>query len=129
LPPGAEREPTAPVSLPKRARAADALLPQGAETVDSAAAPGAQLPIPAAPQRLPQPVKTAPGTAAIPTADGGYVTIHESPKVIGSGDDEIEVRRLAPEEKASRRLRKGLILWTICVAILAFVMWLFVRGG
>lgn len=129
LPPGAANEPAAPAAIPARRALAETLLPPGAEATDAAAAGAAQVPIPAAPQRTLQPVKTAPGTAIVPTADGGYVTVQESPKIIGSGDEEVEIRRLPPEEKARRRFRRGLILWTVCVLILLFVMWYFTQGS
>ena len=94
----------------------------------SRAPPGEQLPIPAAPRRLLQvPASLAPGVAIVPTEGGGYVTIQESPKVIGSGDDEVEVRRLAPAEKARRRFRKGIFLWTFCLLVLIVVFYFLTR--
>lgn len=78
-----------------------------------------QVAIPDAPRMmLPPPENLAPGAVAVPTEDGGYVTVRETPKTIGKGDDEIELRRLTPEEKAKRRFRRNVIMFTVCMAIL-----------
>lgn len=83
--------------------------------------------IPAAPRRGPlTPIQLPAGTSAVPTPGGGFVTIKDTPKTIVHGDEEIEVRRLTPEEKAQRRFRRNLILGCICLAILFAVVVAFV---
>ena len=64
---------------------------------------------------------------AVPSAPARVVAVKDSPKVIGSGDDEVGVRRLSSEEKARRRFRKSLILWTICLLVLIAVFYFFTR--
>jgi hypothetical protein len=123
LPPGAETSPppaATEVATVKPKRVIEALLPPGAPTGD--AAPGERVPIPAAPKPGPLAANLPPGTAAVPTPDGGFVTIKETPRTIGAGDDEIEVRRLSSTEKSARRFRRNLILWGICLAILFVVL-------
>jgi hypothetical protein len=106
----------------------DTLLPPGATAADpAAAAPGEQVAIPAAPKRGPlTPVQLPAGMAAVPTEGGGFVTIKETPKTIVHGDEEIEVRRLTPAERAQRRFRRNVILGCICLAILLAVVVAFV---
>jgi hypothetical protein len=121
-------EPAGKAVSSSQAATAAALLPPGANADEPLAAPREQVAIPRAPQRLPQiPQNVASGAVVVPTADGGYVAVRESPKVIGSGDDELEVRRLAPEEKARRRLRRNLMLWTFCLLVLIAVFYFFTR--
>ena len=62
-----------------------------------------------------------PGAITVPTPDGSFVTVRETPKIIGHGDEEIEVRRLTPQEKEQRRFRRNLILGAICLAIILAV--------
>jgi hypothetical protein len=131
LPPGAGVVgPPPAVTEPAPARPKkliDSLLPPGAASASAAAAPGEQVPIPAAPRRGPlTPIQLPAGTAAVPTPDGGFVTIKDTPKTIVHGDEEIEVRRLTPAEKAQRRFRRNLILGGICLAILLAVVVAFV---
>ena len=50
--------------------------------------------------------------------------IKDRPKVVGEGDDAVEVRRLSPEEKARRRAVRNVILFIVGVAILlAYVVY------
>jgi DNA-directed RNA polymerase subunit RPC12/RpoP len=116
LPPGADFLP--PPSAAEEPSRVEALLPPGAAAVDLAAA---ARPRPFTPVLLPQ------EAVALPTPDGGQVTIKDTPKTILSGDDEIELARLSREEKSRRRFRRNLILWGICLAILfgvvAAMMW------
>lgn len=130
LPPGAEiaLPPAAAASAVEAApakpkRVIDSLLPPGAPTGDATPAmPGEQVPIPAAPENRPIAAHLPPGMAAVPTPDGGFVTIRETAKTIGEGDNEIELRRLSSEEKSARRFRRNLILCGICLAILFGVL-------
>lgn len=129
LPPGAEDwRPAADEQpgqeSPKRSkRSIDDLLPPGADG-SAGAMPGEQVEIPDAPRRRPAIAANLPqGTVAVPTPDGGFVTVTESPAVIGEGDEEIEIRRLTPAEKARRRFRRNLILWSVSILILLAVTW------
>jgi hypothetical protein len=62
------------------------------------------------------------GAIAVPTPDGGFVTVRETPKTIGHGDDAIEVRRLSSDEKARRRLRNNLVMGSICLLVIVVVV-------
>jgi len=68
-----------------------------------------------------------PGTIALPTEDGSVMVVTESPKTVGSGEEAIEVRRLSPEEKARRRFRRNMILWSLCILVLLVVFYFFTR--
>jgi hypothetical protein len=133
LPPGAEMlspgSDAAPAISPVTAaptrptRVIDSLLPPGATSEEAGpVVPGEQVPIPAAPESRPIAAHLPPGMAAVPTADGGFVTIRETARTIGEGDDEVEIKRLSAEEKSARRFRRNLILWGICLAILFGVL-------
>lgn len=101
----------------------DSLLPPGAASEETGpAVPGEQVPIPAAPESRPITANLPAGMAAVPTADGGFITIRETPRTIGEGDDEVELKRLSVEEKSARRFRRNLILWGICLVILFGVL-------
>jgi hypothetical protein len=63
----------------------------------------------------------------LPTGEGGFVAVHERPRVIGEGASEVEIRRLSPEEKARRRFRKNAILFAFCLAVLMIVGYFFAR--
>jgi len=86
----------------------------------SATAGEAQVAVPSAPARVPAALSSEP-------ANVGLVAVKDSLRVIGSGEDEVEVRRLSPEEKTRRRFRKSLILWTICLLVLIAVFYFFTR--
>jgi len=110
-----------PAAVPVRPDKAAALLPPGAAAVaPSAMAGDAQIPVPSAPVRVPTALASQP-------ADALLIAVKDAPKVIGSGDDEVEVRRLSPEEKARRRFRKSLILWTVCLLVLIAVFYFLTR--
>jgi uncharacterized protein YbaR (Trm112 family) len=126
LPPGASTSPTAsppfPAAPAHQPSLLDALLPPGAAESESAPA-GAQVAIPKAPKKLPVvPGNLPAGAIAVPTPEGGFVTVRETPKTIGRGDEAIEVRRLTPEEKARRRLRNNLIIGGFCLAVIVIVV-------
>jgi hypothetical protein len=115
------------LSAPAEAAAA-ALLPPSAHADEPLAVPREQVAIPQTPQRLPQLAESVAGAfASVPAAGAGYAIVKESPLVIGSGDDEVEVRRLTPQEKASRRLRRNLVLWMFCLLVLIAVFYFFTR--
>ena len=54
----------------------------------------------------------------IPTTEGNFVAVHEPVKTVARGANEVQLRRLSPEQKAHRRRRRTLVTWAICVAIL-----------
>ena len=53
----------------------------------------------------------------IPTEEG-LVAVKETVKTIGTGDDEIELKRLTPEEKSRRRLVRNLVVGGVCLLVL-----------
>lgn len=71
----------------------------------------------------PQPLapKTAADTVAIPTDDGGYVTVRDSVKTVQFQGEEVEVRRLTPEEKQRKRLIRNIITAIIGILFLTIV--------
>jgi hypothetical protein len=118
LPTGAAAAPAVAVTRPSRADKAAALLPPGATlAAPSATAGEAEVAVPVAPARFPRAEPVSAGTIAV----------QDSPRVIRSGDEEVEVRRLSAEEKSRRRFRKSLILWTICLLVLIAVFYYFTR--
>jgi hypothetical protein len=125
LPPGAADGLAISTGAPATAAPAsalDALLPPGAGEM-TAAVPGEQVAIPAAPKRSPTRHLNLPENAiVVPNPEGGFVTIAETPKTVGEGEDVVEIRRLSSEEKAKRRFRKNLILGGFCLAILVVVL-------
>jgi hypothetical protein len=132
LPPGAtESAPpaaAAPSAVGAPASLLEPLLPPGAADMEPASVPQEQVPIPVAPKRpASKAANLPPGAIALPTADGEMVVVTQSPKTVGSGDDAVEVRRLAPEEKARRRLRRNALLWTICILVLLVVFYFLTR--
>jgi hypothetical protein len=93
----------------------DALLPPGAD-----ARPGEQVALPD-PSR-PESAQTAgEGQVLLPT-DAGYVVLRDPVKTVGEGDDQVELRRADPEERARKRLRKNLILWVFGIALMGLTM-------
>ena len=135
LPPGAvpgnqpPSDQAAAAEQPRQPTLLDSLLPPGAAPSESgAAAPGEQLALPKAPKRpLVAPGNLPTGAIAVPTPEGGFVTIKETPKTIGQGSDVIEVRRLTPEEKARRRLWKNIIFGAVCLVVLLIVIVVMMR--
>jgi len=64
------------------------------------------------------------GTITIPTETGSLARLYEPVKKVGYGEDEIELRRLTPEEKARRRLVKNIIMAACGVIFLVVVAWI-----
>jgi len=52
------------------------------------------------------------------TADGGYVAVDDSVKTVRVKGEEVELRRLTPEEKARRRFRRNVVMWAIGALLL-----------
>jgi hypothetical protein len=91
----------------------DSLLPPAAA---QAATTSERVPLPASiPTRSPR------QAILIPT-EHGLVGVHEPVKTIVRGDEEIELRRLTPEEKARRRLIRNAIFIGFCLLTLIVVM-------
>jgi hypothetical protein len=103
---------------------AASLLPPGAAPVPTHAAPTRPAAVTFGHESKPlhQPV-------IIPTEDGGFVSIREPVKVIGDGDEAIELRPLTPEEKARRKFRKNLLLWGFGLAMMFVVMLILLTMG
>jgi hypothetical protein len=130
LPPGAAGSVTdeseAAVS---RRSVVDTLLPPGAPA-DPAAMPTEQVALPDAPPPAPKPMPAAaPGRLVVPTPDGDYVTVEnkEGVKTISSKGEEIEIRKLSPEERARRRRVKNAVMFTIGILLLAVVIFFMTR--
>jgi ribosomal protein S27E len=129
LPPAAAPLPS-PASSPTFSSTAAALLPPGAEHTPGTAMPGEERPLPPLTQPTPATPPTAPpGMVVLPTADGRYKVVKDTAKVIGRGADEVELRRLTPEEKARRRMIRNLVLAFICIGILGLTTYLMMGRG
>jgi len=132
LPPGA----TAAGSVTAESDAAvsrhsvvDTLLPPGAPA-DPAAMPTEQVALPDAPPPAPKPMPVAaPGRLVLPTPDGDYVMVEnkEGVRTISSKGEEIEIRKLSPEERAHRRRVKNIIMFTFAIVLLAVVIFIMTR--
>lgn len=73
------------------------------------------MPLPAAPR--PVLVTAAPN-------DANPLAVKDRPKIVGKGMDQVEVRRLTPEEKARRRAVRNVILFLLGLAVLlAFIVY------
>ena len=68
------------------------------------------------------------GTVLIPTDDGSYARVYEPKRTVGYGDEEVELRQLTAEEKAWRRFKRNVIMWTIGTLILSGAMYLLTQG-
>jgi len=103
----------------------DTLLPPGAgEALPSEMSPAAEVAIPDAPRKMaPLPTNLPEGAVLVPTPEGGYATIRKKAKTVGHGEDEVELKELSPEEKAKKRFRYNLVMWSVCFMIL-FVVFL-----
>jgi len=117
--------PSASATPQKRITEIDTLLPPGAgDALPSEITPATEVALPEAPRKpAPLPTNLPEGALVVPTPEGGYATIRKKAKKVGSGEDEVELRELTPEEKAKKRLRYNLIMWSVCFLIL-FVVFL-----
>ncbi len=61
------------------------------------------------------------GVVVLPTADGGFVSVDESTKLVEFEGREVEIRRLSPEEKQRRRFVKNVIMAVLGILVLAVV--------
>jgi len=107
----------------------DEMLPPGASALPDASSSAPQQG-PTAPQTgptAPQPVEPSAAQAGqdavvIPTEDGSYVAVRDKGvKTVKFGGEEVEVRRLTPEEKKRRRLIMNLIMAALGILFLTFV--------
>jgi hypothetical protein len=71
----------------------------------------------------------APAVAAAPADAASYRFREAAPVVIGSGADAIELRRLTPEEKQARRIRRNLIMLLSGSAVLIVIALIFGRSS
>jgi hypothetical protein len=58
----------------------------------------------------------------IPTEEGSFVTVREPVKTVGTGDNEVELKVLTPQEKAKRKLIRNLIVGGFCLIVLIVTM-------
>lgn len=58
----------------------------------------------------------------IPLETGGYMAVREPVKTVRHRGEEIELRKLTPEEKAQRKLVRNLFLFVFSIVILLGVM-------
>jgi hypothetical protein len=73
-------------------------------------------------QPLPEDPFAAPQPEAAPAAE---LQFQEPVRTVISGDQVITLRRLTPEEKASRRARRNLVMMLAGVSILMAIVFLF----
>lgn len=119
MPTAEEPPPNQPLDL------AASLLPPGA--VASGGLPasvGEQRAISTTPVKRPVRMPTNVEGTVVPTPDGGYTTLQDRPKKV---EGVAESSKLSPEEKAARRLRMNIIVYTVCFIILAFAVYLFTK--
>ncbi|MEX2173147.1 MAG: hypothetical protein WD872_02210 [Pirellulaceae bacterium] len=78
------------------------------------------------PLNLPAAVASAAEATVVELRATSPQEIRESPKRIGQGEREIEIRRLPADEKSRRRFRRGAILWGFCLLLLVVVIVVFI---
>lgn len=118
--PAVSPSPAAPVPVRPVMAPSPAAASQPHQQTAQPTAPVRPVPAPA----TPSPVAPLPAPAiSIPTPDGGVATVRKKTKVVGSGDDAVELRELTREERAKKRLRYNLIIWSCCFLLL-FVVFL-----
>jgi hypothetical protein len=136
LPPGpySSMGPMAPTTLgyetpatgAARRSSVDELLPPGASSTPMQ--PSGNAPIPMGGGAGGVVAKVATDTVVIPTEEGSYVAVRAKEKTIRFKGEEVEVRRLSPEEKARKRFVKNIImgifgiLTLVTLAILLMMM-------
>jgi hypothetical protein len=113
---------------PGQLSGADAMLPPGAAggaaAVPRTVGAGPQTPFSPAGSGaiLPQPTAGGARPIVLPTPEGGQVRLREPTKVVGSGDDTLELRSRSSVEKEKWRLKKNLILWAFGLLILGLTI-------
>ena len=80
---------------------------------------------------LPSPAATPQDASenAVSTQEGTAFAVREPVKTVGYGDDEVELRQLSSEEKASRGLRRKIIMWTVGLIVIIITMWVLLWSG
>lgn len=98
---------------------AEALLPPG-----TAGSPGSQAPFSARDSgaMLPQPGGGPARPIVLPTPEGGYVKLRDPTKLVGTGDDALELRTRTAAEREKWRFKKNLILWTFGLLVLGITV-------
>jgi len=71
---------------------------------------------------LPQPAGGPARPIMLPTPDGGYVKLRDPAKIVGQGDDALELRTRTAAEKEKWRLKKNLIIWTFGLLVLGITI-------
>lgn len=112
---------------------ADALLPPGT-AAGPAAMPGMgrgpQAPFtPAtAPAMTAQPAGGPARPLVVPTPDG-YVHLREPTKIVGDGDDALELRTRSGVDKEKWRFKKNLFIWTFGLLLLGITIFILMTLG
>jgi hypothetical protein len=119
-----------PMTVP-RTFGAEAPAPPPVPPPTRANEPRSSRPLPATASNVapPRPAPTSGGTVVLPTADGRFVAVPEPAKVVGSGEREVEIRRLTPEERAQRRLARNLFLLIVGGLVLLGALYAVMRAG
>jgi hypothetical protein len=118
LPPAAAK--TKATAASKSASPADELLPPAAGKRQDAKSK--QLKDEEEPNRSGRSGVAADGSILVPTDDGRYIALREPVKTIAKHGQEIELRRLSPEEKAQRRFKRNLFVATFGLLFLIVTM-------
>ena len=69
------------------------------------------------------------GTVILPSSDGGFVQVREVVKTVEFRGEEVELRRLTPEEKARRRTIRTIVLIVFGLATLTLVAYVLMMLG
>lgn len=99
---------------------ADALLPPG-----TTGGTGWQQPAAAASGSaavLPQPATGPVRPIVLPTPEGGSARLREPARLVGTGDDAVELRTRTAAEKEQWCFKKNLILWTCGLLVLGLTV-------
>jgi hypothetical protein len=123
LPPAAREGRSAPK---KNESQHDELLPPAAARSKAKEATDSETPAEEPARRHRRPGEAEDGSVLIPTEEGGYIALREPIKTISAGGREVELRRLTPEEKASRRFKRN--LFVAIFGMLFLIVFLLVSG-
>jgi len=77
----------------------------------------------------PQPASGPARPLAVPTPDGGYVKLREPTRIVGSGDDALELRSRSGVDKEKWRFKKNLVMWGFGLLILGITILILMTLG
>jgi hypothetical protein len=72
---------------------------------------------------------SAQSSIVIPTEDGGFVRLRDPVKTVGEGYEAVELRSHSPEERASWKLKKNLIMWGFGLAVIGITLYVLLKMG